>query len=55
VETHITEIAWDNGWVKPLRPAVASGFSVQRVFGGRYRRRTGGTVSRRAPASRVMR
>jgi glutamate synthase (NADPH) small chain len=34
VETHITENAWDNGWVKPLRPAVASGFSVGIIGAG---------------------
>ncbi|MGY6627598.1 MAG: NAD(P)-dependent oxidoreductase [Oceanicaulis sp.] len=34
VESHITETAWANGWVKPLRPAVASGFSVGVIGAG---------------------
>lgn len=34
VETHITETAWENGWVKPLRPAVSSGLSVGIIGAG---------------------
>ncbi|MFW6299864.1 MAG: NAD(P)-dependent oxidoreductase, partial [Oceanicaulis sp.] len=27
-ESHITETAWANGWVKPIRPKAETGFSV---------------------------
>jgi len=34
VETHITETAWANGWVKPIRPKAGSGFSVGIIGAG---------------------
>ncbi len=34
VETHITETAWEKGWVKPLRAGSESGFSVGIIGAG---------------------
>ncbi|WP_421857067.1 NAD(P)-dependent oxidoreductase [Oceanicaulis sp.] len=34
VETFITETAWENGWVKPIRPARKTGLSVGIVGSG---------------------
>ncbi|TRO97263.1 NAD(P)-dependent oxidoreductase [Glycocaulis profundi] len=34
VETHITETAWAEGWIKPLRPKAETGFSVGVIGAG---------------------
>nr|WP_233205294.1 NAD(P)-dependent oxidoreductase [Alkalicaulis satelles] len=34
VETHITETAWENGWVKPIRPRAETGFSIAIIGAG---------------------
>ncbi len=34
VETWITETAWENGWIKPIKPASESGFSVGVIGSG---------------------
>ncbi|MFW5661765.1 MAG: NAD(P)-dependent oxidoreductase [Oceanicaulis sp.] len=34
VESHITETAWKEGWVKPIRPAAETGFSVGIIGAG---------------------
>ncbi|MEO1039886.1 MAG: NAD(P)-dependent oxidoreductase [Pseudomonadota bacterium] len=34
VETWITETAWENGWIKPIRPERESGFSVGIIGSG---------------------
>ena len=34
VETHITETAWDNGWIEPIRPAAETGLSVGIIGAG---------------------
>ena len=34
VESHITETAWENGWVKPIRPARETGYSIGVIGAG---------------------
>lgn len=34
VETHITETAWENGWIEPIRPRTETGLSVGIIGAG---------------------